>query len=98
MEKKTLKRIFEFLEEKEQHKVPFLWKHASGEPLTKEDLTIDGHLLLPYSTFKSLPDNLKVKGDLELWFSKIESLPEGLEVVGTLNISGSKITSLPEGL
>jgi hypothetical protein len=98
MKKETLKKIFEFLKENENHNVPFLWKHAIGEPLTEDDLTIDGHLLLEYSRFKSLPNNLKVKGDLSLYHSAIESIPEGLEVGGTLNISGSKITSLPEGL
>jgi hypothetical protein len=43
-EKRSIKRIFEFLEEKEQQNPPFLWKHISGEPLTERDLNIEGDL------------------------------------------------------
>ena len=38
MKKEQLKRIFEFLEEKGEHKTPFLWKWENGEPLTEEEL------------------------------------------------------------
>ena len=36
MEKEQLKRIFEFLKEKENHNLPFLWKLVNNEPLTEE--------------------------------------------------------------
>ena len=49
MEKEQLKRIFDFLEEKEEHKAPFIWKHMNDIPLTKEELNIKGHLSLLHS-------------------------------------------------
>ena len=36
MKQEQLKRIFGFLEEKGEHKTPFLWKWENGEPLTEE--------------------------------------------------------------
>ena len=46
MKKETLKRVFDFLEEKEGHKVPFLWKLFNNIPLTKEELIVKGDLNL----------------------------------------------------
>ena len=46
MKKEALKRIFDFLEEKEKHKAPFIWKHINDIPFTKEDLNIKGCLYL----------------------------------------------------
>ena len=46
MEKEQLKRIFEFLEEKEEHKVPFIIKVKCEIPFTKEELNIKGRLNL----------------------------------------------------
>jgi hypothetical protein len=96
MEKETLKRIFEFLEEKGENRAPFKWKLFNNEPFTKEDLNVEGDLKLFNIT--SLPEGLKVKGDLDLSYSKIKSLPEGLEVVDNLFLHHSKIKSLPKGL
>jgi hypothetical protein len=99
MEKKTLKRIFEFLEEKEQHNPPFMWKHKNNIPLTEEELIVKGNLNLEYSKITSLPEGLKVGGTLRLGFTNIASLPEGLKVGGHLNLhSCEKLTSLPKGL
>ena len=99
MEKQTLKRIFKFLEEKEEHKAPFLWKLENNIPLTEEDLNIEGDLNLhSYKKLTSLPKGLKVGGSLSLIFASIESLPEGLKVGSNLYLQHSKITSLPEGL
>ena len=98
MEKEALKRIFDFLEEKEEQNPPFLWKHKNNIPLTEKDLNIEGDLDLTDSTLKSLPDNLEVKGDMQTRFSKIEKLPKGLKVGGSLYLSYSNITSLPKGL
>ena len=102
MEKETLKRIFEFLEEKE-NKLPkakgtLIWKMAFNEPLTEEDLNVKGDLNLHNSKITSLPRGLKVGGYLNLFFKNITSLPEGLEVGGQLNLYSTYITSLPEGL
>ena len=98
MEKEALKRIFEFLEEKGEHKTPFIWKLKNNIPLTEEELNIKGDLILTYINITSLPEGLKVEGNLELDETTITSLPEGLEVVGNLDLSGSLINSLPKGL
>ena len=99
MVKETLKRIFKFLEEKEEHKAPFLWKLENNIPLTEEDLNIEGDLdLHSYKKLTSLPKGLKVGGSLSLVFADIESLPEGLKVGDNLYLPRSKITSVPKGL
>ena len=98
MKKETLKRIFDFLEEKGEHRAPVKWKLINNIPLTEDDLNVKGDLDLFDSKIKSLPEGLKVSGYLDLSFSKIKSLPKGMEVGGTLFLHFSKITSLPEGL
>ena len=99
MKKEIVKRIFDFLEEKEEHKVPFRWKLINNEPLAKEDLNVKGDLDLSQTQITSLPEGLKVGGDLYLMFSTISSLPDGLKVGGDLNLYKCvKLASLPEGL
>ena len=100
MEKEALKRIFEFLEEKEEHNPPFLWKWKNEIPLTEKDLDIEGDLDLTYSNIESLPEGLEVSGDLNLTFCEnISSLPEGLIVRGNLILEDcSQLHSLPKGL
>ena len=100
MKEETLKRIFKFLEEKEEHKVPFMFKVKCEISFTKEDLNIKGNLNLFDSKIPSLPEGLKVSGDLVLSYSeKLNSLPKGLKVGGNLNLAFCKeLTSLPEGL
>ncbi len=67
MEKETLKRIFEFLEEKGEHRAPFKWKILNNEPITKEDLDVIGNLWFYETTITSLPEGLKVGGNLKDW-------------------------------
>ena len=102
MVKETLKRIFDFLEEKENKKHKdrdkFIWKLKFNETLTKEELNVKGDLDLRYSNITSLPKGLKVFGYLDLSYSEIKSLPEGLEVSGELNLTDTELTSLPKGL
>ena len=98
MEKETLKRIFEFLEEKENNNLPFKWKLINNEPLTKEELNVEGSLNLSYSKITQLPKGLKVNGGLYLENTNIKSLPEGLIVRFSLSLSYTKIESLPKGL
>ena len=102
MKKETLKRIFEFLEDKEgkksNHKYGLKWKLTFNEPLIKEDLNVKGNLDLKYLEITSLPEGLKVGGWMSLGHSKIESLPEGLKVGGNFNLTYTEITSLPKGL
>ena len=100
MKKEALKRIFEFLEEKEEHNPPFLWKWKNEIPLTEKDLDIEGDLDLTYSNIESLPEGLEVSGDLNLTFCEnISSLPEGLIVRGNLILESCyNLHSLPKGL
>jgi hypothetical protein len=98
MEKEALKRIFDFLEEKGEHKVPFIWKLINDIPITEKDLDFEGDLILTYSDIESLPEGLNVRGDLDLFGSKLASLPEGLKVRGYLDLRYSSIESLPKGL
>ena len=98
MKKEQLKRIFEFLEDKENKNPPFIWKHENNLPLTKEELNVEGDLSLARSNIESLPEGLKIGRDLDIFGSKITSLPKGLEVGRFLDIRDTKITSLPKGL
>jgi hypothetical protein len=98
MKKETLKNIFEFLEEEGEHKAPFMWKWLNNEPLTEDDLHINGDLDLTYSNIESLPEGLIVRGDLNLTFCEnISSLPKGLKVGGTLYIGTSPLGEYSEG-
>ena len=92
MKKETLKSIFNFIEEKETHKTPFLWKWLNNEPLTEDDLIINDDLDLSNRKITSLPEGLKVGRDLNIQYSFISSLPKGLKVYGDLNIDSSKLS------
>jgi len=100
MKHKILKNIFDFLEEKGEHRTPFMWKWLTNEPLTEDDLHINGDLDLTYSNIESLPEGLNVSGDLILTFCEnISSLPEGLIVRVNLIVEDcSQLYSLPKGL
>ena len=102
MEKETLKRIFNFLEAKENkspiEKGTLMWKISFNEPLTEKDLNVEGDLYLEDKNIPSLPNNLKVAGDLRLTGSRITSLPNSLKVGGDLVLAWTNITSLPKGL
>ena len=98
MEKEALKRIFEFLEENEEHNAPLKWKLINNIPLRKEELNIYGGLDLSDLGITSLPEGLTIHRDLDLNSSKVEILPKGLEVWGDLDISLTNIESLPRGL
>jgi len=103
MKKETLKRIFDFLEEKENKlakvKGTLRWKLAFNEPLTKEDLNIKYGLFLTHSNITYLPEGLKVSGNLNISYTpKLKTLPSDLDVKGNIYLEGSNIASLPEGL
>jgi len=100
MEKQTIKKILNFLEKKENKKMPLLGKWVDNEPLTEEDLNINGDLDLRDLKISFLPKGLKISGFFLLQDCKeLISLPEGLQVGGTLALeSCTKITSLPKGL
>ena len=91
MKEETLKRIFNFLEEKGEHNAPFKWKILNNEPITKEDLKVKGHLILTNTGIETLPEGLKVSGNLTLRNTKINSLPKGLEVYSSLFIENTAL-------
>jgi hypothetical protein len=97
MEKETIKKIFDFLEDNEG-KRSFLWKLLNNEPFTEDELNIKGDLELQGQDIQQLPDGIHVKNDLLLNSTPIKKLPKGLRVGDNLYIQYTKITSLPEGL
>ena len=104
MKKETLKRIFEFLKEKEG-KSSIKWKLIHNEPFkegefTEEELIFDEYLDLSGRNITSLPKGLQVWGDFYLRNCKsLTSLLEGLSVWGTLDLTNcTSLTSLPKGL
>ena len=100
MKKETLKKIFDFLEENDNKKKPFLWKLLNNELFTEEELNVKGDLNLSDTNITSLPEGLKVKGNLLLIdCNNLTSLPKGLKVGGSLDLSGCKnLKYLPIGL
>ena len=91
MKEEALKRIFEFLEEKEEHNMPFKLKLIFNKPLTEEELNVKGNLNLEKSKITSLPKGLKVRFWLDLRNTKINSLPKGLEVYSSLFIENTAL-------
>ena len=92
MKEETLKRIFNFLEEKGEHNAPFKWKILNNEPITKEDLNVKGHLILTNTGIETLPEGLKVSGNLFLDSCKsIKDLPKGLKVWGDIIINRTQL-------
>jgi len=98
MEKETINNIFEFIKKNNNKNKPLRWKLINNEPLTDDELNIEGNLNLTDSKITQLPKGLKVGNNLNLLGSIITSLPEGLEVGATLDLSYSDIRTLPEGL
>ena len=65
MQIEQLKKIFEFLEARE-NKYSIVWKAINGLPFTKEQLKIKGNLDLQGMDVKKLPNGLHVTGNLLL--------------------------------
>ncbi|MFZ9878297.1 MAG: hypothetical protein ACO3EG_07150, partial [Chitinophagaceae bacterium] len=63
MKNDTIKRIFEFLEKKDNRNIPLRWKWVNNIPLTEDDLHIKGDLNLSDLDIETLPDNLHIEGD-----------------------------------
>ena len=104
MKKETLKRIFQFLKEKEG-KSSIKWKLIHNEPFTEdefteEELIFDEYLNLSGENITSLPKGLAVWGHLSLRnCTSLTSLPEGLSVWGTLDLfKCTSLTTLPKGM
>jgi hypothetical protein len=95
MEKETIKKIFDFLEDNES-KRSVLWKLVNDEPLKDEELKVDGYLNLSETDIESLPKGLRVGDDLYIQYTKITSLPEGLQVGGDLHIYNTTLAKLSD--
>ena len=98
MKKEQLKRIFDFLKDKENKNKPFKWKLVNNEPLTEEELYFNPNLDLKNKNITSLPEGLHIGGFLVLRNTKITSLPKGLKVNEWLGLEDSKVSLLPKGL
>lgn len=98
MENETLKKIFEFLEVKE-NKYSIVWKAMNGLPFTKEQLKVKGNLDLEGMDIQKLPTGLNITGSLLLNFTPIKRLPKGLKVGGDLQLQDCEnLKSLPKDL
>ena len=98
MEKETLKRIFDFLDAKENLNQPVVWKLKTNIPLTDDELHFYDDLDLSELEIETLPENLYIEGNLILNYSEIKSLQKGLKVNYDLSLQFTEIKSLPEGL
>jgi hypothetical protein len=76
MDNNTIKNIFDFLEEKGEHKAPFLWKWKNNIPLTEEDLNVESDLNFYKLEIKSLPKGLQVDNDLSITNSPLAKLSD----------------------
>jgi hypothetical protein len=80
--KPHIKQFFEFLEKKEDRKIPLMVKISNPRDfkLSPEELNVKGDLILAETPVKELPNNLTVEGDLDISETAIQSLPDNLKV------------------
>ena len=108
MERKTIENILNFLNTKENKKLPKKWFDSIEKlKLIKElenhpddiQYRYESDLFLTNSTISKLPNDLYVGGSLRLYGCKqITKLPDKLYVRDNLNLSYSNITKLPNDL
>jgi len=99
MEKETLKRIFEFLEENDNKRIPLKWKLLNDfDSIDDKDLFYDDNFDLYGVKIERLPDNFSVKGYLDLRLTKIKTLPDNLTIYGDLHLTALDIDSVPKNL
>lgn len=109
MERKTIQNILNFLKEKEDKKLPYMWvRGLSVEELTQElenhpdgtQYRYEGDLDLGYSNIRKLPNKLYVDGFLSLSnCTELTILPNDLHVETDLDLRGCiQITELPNNL
>jgi hypothetical protein len=98
--KQHIKQFFNFLEKKENRKVPLRAKllNPKDYEIGPEDLNVKGDVYLGNTSVTLLPDNLTVGGDLELLRTPMKELPDSLKVGGSLYLSHNPIQSLPDNL
>ena len=108
MERNTIEKILNFLEEKEGKEIPRKWfesikrlkfineleNHPDGTQYRYE-----GHLFLYDSNIKKLPNDLYVDGLFDLdGCKRLTKLPDNLYVGGYFSIQETNITKLPDNL
>jgi hypothetical protein len=102
MKKEALKRIFDFLEEKEEKKPKIYgsiaWKILFNDPIIKEDLIVQGDLDISTLNITHLPKGLKIIGNADFRFSSLKTFPKNLFVEGSLNFEWTRFKSLSDGL
>ena len=99
MNKEVLKRIFEFLEGKDNKRTPLTWKLINDfDSIDDKDLFYDDNFDLYGARVKRLPDNFTVKGYLDLRLTKIKTLPDNLTIDGDLYLTALEIDSVPKNL
>ena len=100
MDRNTLRKIFDFIEEKES-KSSLAYKILNDfDNIRENELIVNGNLNLSNKNITSLPEGLQVEGSLGLSrCTSLTSLPEGLQVGKSLSLTGcTNLTSLPDGL
>ena len=100
MDRNTLRKIFDFIEEKES-KSSLAYKILNDfDNIRENELIVNGNLNLSNKNITSLPEGLQVEGSLGLSrCTSLTSLPEGLQVGKSLSLSGcTSLTFLPVGL
>lgn len=99
MEKEALKRILEFLGEKDNKKTPLRWKLINDfDSINDDDLFYDDNFDLFNVRVERLPKNLHVVGNLDLRATKIKTLPDNLTVDGDLHLTALEIDLVPKNL
>jgi hypothetical protein len=98
--KQHIKQFFEFLEKKEDKRIPLKAKllNPKDYKIDPEDLNVKGSLDLIGTPIQSLPDNLTVQGTLHLLRTPIQSLPDNLKVGRWLVLKKTAIDSIPNNL
>jgi len=108
MKAETIKKILNFLKEKEDMEIPKKFFDSIGELKLIEELEnhpdgtqyrYNGGLDLSYSKIKKLPNDLYVGGNLDLTNCKeLTKLPDKIHVDGYFSIRDTNIEELPDNL
>ena len=100
MDRNTIRKIFDFIEEKE-NKISLAFKILNDfDNIRDNELIVNGNLNLAYKNITTLPEGLQVGGNLSLTkCTSLTSLPDAFMVGGNLGLSKcTSLTSLTDGL
>ena len=98
MDRNTLRKIFDFIEEKES-KSSLAYKILNDfDNIRDNELIVNGNLNLENKNITSLPEGLQVEGDLYLTgCTNLTSLPDGLQVGGNLYLANTPLAKYTDG-